>query len=303
MKLFDIAYDDLSRAYGANAVDASVVFDAAHVYHHLQDNEQLDLMRVVLEAVPSINPPFDQMWFEIPTTKRRGAAMLIRTQPAESWGEIQRYADWAARYFGEDQSSILLHAELPVRTITSSIRCDVWTIATPRLGTRLIGSMFFALDKDGLPCGLEISDDGMLFSFATFSCGFNDEQLYASRRALVTWIFAMGLLHCKNVSVVDGDHPPEIVKKKQERKLGRPLVKFKTLEITVPKPRGENRQDKPIRESSDRMFHICRGHFAHYSDDKKLFGKYTGTFWRPAHVRGSAEAGTVFKDYRVKGAA
>lgn len=48
-----------------------------------------------------------------------------------------------------------------------------------------------------------------------------------------------------------------------------------------------------------RALHICRGHFAHYGDDKPLFGKYTGTFWRPMHARGKVEQGVVVKDYKI----
>jgi hypothetical protein len=40
-------------------------------------------------------------------------------------------------------------------------------------------------------------------------------------------------------------------------------------------------------------------HFAHYTEEAPLFGKYTGTFYIPMHVRGRAEQGAVVKDYRV----
>jgi hypothetical protein len=48
-----------------------------------------------------------------------------------------------------------------------------------------------------------------------------------------------------------------------------------------------------------RALHICRGHFATYSEDRPLFGKYTGQFWKPSHVRGAAEFGLIQKDYNV----
>ncbi len=49
-----------------------------------------------------------------------------------------------------------------------------------------------------------------------------------------------------------------------------------------------------------KALHICRGHFATYSPEHPLFGKFTGTFWKPAHVRGSQEHGIVVKDYVIK---
>jgi hypothetical protein len=48
-----------------------------------------------------------------------------------------------------------------------------------------------------------------------------------------------------------------------------------------------------------KALHICRGHFKNF-DDKPLFGKLTGTYWWQPHVRGTAEAGIVEKDYRIK---
>jgi hypothetical protein len=49
---------------------------------------------------------------------------------------------------------------------------------------------------------------------------------------------------------------------------------------------------------SRKALHVCRGHFAHYRE-RGLFGKYKGTFWRPQHLRGSAEQGMQAKDYRI----
>ena len=47
--------------------------------------------------------------------------------------------------------------------------------------------------------------------------------------------------------------------------------------------------------------HMVRGNFAEYGADKPLFGKYTGRFWIPAHVRGKREEGQSVtpKDYVV----
>lgn len=45
---------------------------------------------------------------------------------------------------------------------------------------------------------------------------------------------------------------------------------------------------------------FCRGHFSTYTEDRPLFGKVSGTFWVPSHVRGSAKQGVVVSDYNVK---
>ena len=45
--------------------------------------------------------------------------------------------------------------------------------------------------------------------------------------------------------------------------------------------------------------HTVRGHFAHYTADAPLFGKYVGTWWRPWHVRGNPDHGVVVSDYKL----
>ncbi len=56
---------------------------------------------------------------------------------------------------------------------------------------------------------------------------------------------------------------------------------------------------EPKGGSAEKPMHICRGNFARYTDDKPLFGKYTGLFWRPMHVRGNVKNGVVYKDYAL----
>ena len=43
--------------------------------------------------------------------------------------------------------------------------------------------------------------------------------------------------------------------------------------------------------------HLCRGHFKRYTEDKPLFGRYTGLYWWQPHIRGADRSGAVIKDY------
>ncbi|MDQ3654007.1 MAG: hypothetical protein M3457_02860, partial [Chloroflexota bacterium] len=110
--------------------------------------------------------------------------------------------------------------------------------------------------------------------------------------------------HCKNVEMVEASELPYKVKRKRELKLGRPLTQFKELVIdpSMSQKRYVGAQQAKDGEKHQKSLHIVRGHFATYTDDRKLFGRLTGTFWKPAHTRGSDEVGTVYKDYRVKSA-
>jgi hypothetical protein len=109
---------------------------------------------------------------------------------------------------------------------------------------------------------------------------------------------ALSLMHCKNV-IVHTNEPARKLSAAHNKKHGRPLLRFHTLEIEPIKKilRNEGQIEKV---GLARALHICRGHFATYTDDKPMFGKVTGTFWRPAHVRGNLSAGAVIKDYDVQ---
>lgn len=109
-------------------------------------------------------------------------------------------------------------------------------------------------------------------------------------------LYAFAFAHCKNVEQVDctTKHGPN---QKVIRRKKWPSVIFKTLNI----PGVTKRYEKGESENDDagRRAHICRGHFATYTDESKLFGKYVGKFWHPAHVRGNAKNGSVVKDYEI----
>lgn len=102
------------------------------------------------------------------------------------------------------------------------------------------------------------------------------------------------LINCRNVATV-----PETVKPHMPRGMRKnaPRLRYHTLAINglSPQPRKSSSSS-----ASDLMpLHVCRGSFARYGDDKKLFGKLTGTFWRPMHVKGKSKNGHVVKDYRL----
>ena len=109
-------------------------------------------------------------------------------------------------------------------------------------------------------------------------------------------MFSVCLLNCQNIELVNRKVSRQY--RRQMERNGKPIIKFKTLNVEPLKSRV--RQETPAGESQiKRALHICRGHFAHYGPERKLFGKYEGAFWRPMHVRGSKKHGEIVKDYRV----
>lgn len=106
---------------------------------------------------------------------------------------------------------------------------------------------------------------------------------------------AISFMHCKNVHLID-----EPLTRQRRRKLERKGgIRYKVLDIE-PFKKQVRRETQPGESQLQRALHICRGHFATYTDEKPLFGKVTGTFWKPMHVRGNKSQGQVVKDYNIK---
>lgn len=103
------------------------------------------------------------------------------------------------------------------------------------------------------------------------------------------------LMSCKNVATERHDPPPALNKKRQ--KAGKqPLFTYHTL---VLKPVGKKQESIPSHLWNNRI-HLMRGHFKTFTDEKPLFGKYTGRFWWQPAVRGQNKDGVVMKDYEVR---
>jgi hypothetical protein len=111
-------------------------------------------------------------------------------------------------------------------------------------------------------------------------------------------LLALSFLHCKNVTAIK-QTPPKKLSKATQKRHGKPLVRYHTLEIE-PMKQVLKHEGQVEKTGLKKALHICRGHFAHYSEEKPLFGRIAGTVWRPSHVRGSLDEGVVGKDYRVK---
>lgn len=95
-------------------------------------------------------------------------------------------------------------------------------------------------------------------------------------------MYGFSLLHQQHeIELVDY---PRNVKRFTERKTGKKPSPYFEIKIDPSKP--EKRYTSSKKTGRSKNAHIVRGHFATYTDDAPLFGKYTGTYWRPAHARG-----------------
>lgn len=111
-------------------------------------------------------------------------------------------------------------------------------------------------------------------------------------------LFATSFLHCKNVTVAT-EEPSLKMSKVFQKKRGKPLVTFHTLELE-PMREVIKREGQIEKLGLRRALHQVRAHFATYEEAAPLFGKVTGTFWIPQHRRGSIQEGLALKDYNIK---
>jgi hypothetical protein len=147
---------------------------------------------------------------------------------------------------------------------------------------------------------LYLDEAGQAYSDLLIASGPQDA---ASVRDILfpPFAFALSMLHCKNVLIEDVTVPAKVQRKRQKR--GRPNLRFKTLTVEplkkVPARQSDGNAEGPTG-TTQRALHIARGHFKDYRDGGGLFGRLHGLYWWEMHVRGTAAAGAVIKDYEVR---
>ena len=106
--------------------------------------------------------------------------------------------------------------------------------------------------------------------------------------------FAMKILACKNVSVIEIPKQYHNIHKKHS-------AKNRTYTISI-KPMSTRKKyvGETIHTGEKRAMHVRRGHFADYTKGKGLFGKLKGMFWFDDVVVGAKAYGTVSKTYDLK---
>jgi len=117
-----------------------------------------------------------------------------------------------------------------------------------------------------------------------------------SHAMLAVVMCASSIANCKNVTTIDStaeDAPPA----KWQRRMKTPEIRYSRIKID-----GFTSEAKTQGGGIDghsKAWHICRGNFATYTDAKPLFGKYTGRYWRPQHVKGDKKHGEVHSTHEI----
>jgi hypothetical protein len=188
-----------------------------------------------------------------------------------------------------------LRQSLAAQQVRWCLRADLWM--EPEKGL-IIGPLVnhtFLLDGLGRPVMEPLFNLYMTDGAVRHADGLKP-QLDGFSTAIFPACLTLSFFHCTNVSVRE-EAPPARLSKAHERRHGRPLLRYKTLDIH-PMQRVLRQEGGSARVGLPRALHICRGHFKQFRQ-KGLFGKHFGLYWWEMHLRGQRSAGLVSKDYAV----
>jgi len=197
------------------------------------------------------------------------------------------YASLYGSWDGRGQVGPIITAKVPLDTDGNLIRIPAEQVsAAPDLLERL---------ANGVPM-VSVHMGGDLHFESQLVGPFRNELMIQTTNMLYMALLTISFTHVKNVNVVEIDPDPKR-SRAFRRRHGRGLHRHYVLDIGGTR----NAIDEATRQTGSlvRAWHRCRGHFATYTSERPLFGRHTGTFWIPTHVRGNMLAGVVEKDYRT----
>jgi hypothetical protein len=233
---------------------------------------------------PNIAPPFNAMYLEwkIPINlvgKRiRGEYSAVIMHASEIEESIT--------LFDGDDAIVDAKWIIECNVLWKNEHSEKWRID-------LMPYFLIPVSEDGSFCGRVLDYKNPLIHI---EAGFVQES--ALRWFIYPALLALSFMHCKNVELKT-TIPPVPLSKKYQKKTGRPLVRYKILEIE-PMKKVLRTEGQSETLSLKHALHICRGHFKDYSKGGGLFGKYKGFYWWESYVRGDPDQGVVVKDYNVK---
>lgn len=312
---------EIERPQLVHAIDASlkktieqstilVLDDAAEVFYRsymsvmddkppdvLSDGREVPYYKSSLlpKDMPSVCPPWGTFFLEWNVPEDLQASMCMKQAGALVFAYDMKNPN--------DEGDFLLKAfgsRVHERCLDDEDRESVrWMLGIVQLWTH----------EKGFPVCTYVSDiryvrnDGRLLGYFApidllSSLGKNLKVIGESNSVFLLYpgFFGLSLLNCHNVEAVDATDTvgPSI---RWTRRAKLPRLEYKVLNVhSVRSPSGKAGTGE---KQPDKALHVCRGHYRTYTDDSKLFGKLTGTFWIPQHIRGSSESGEVHKDYRL----
>ena len=159
------------------------------------------------------------------------------------------------------------------------------------------------LDEDGRAYDAKIARATILMLSPALVAAYNrgeltDQEMQdASSGSTTPFCFALSLMNCRNVERVADPRRMQRHEQRRMKRDGAPDVRYEWLRIKQLQRQAEADGKASAGGHAKKRLHQVRAHWATYSPDAPLFGKYDGTYFRPQHVRGLAEVGKVVKGY------
>lgn len=257
------------------------VIVADNVAHYVFSREEKPFIDFEISDFPNIAPPFDNMLVEWKTP----------TRIYQKRGVFTYHPEYKDGFAG---------------THIMSARTDLgWNClfvfyAALKSIAQLVGYTATSVGKDGSVLSSEkmvLLDQVVRTSKKVYGADSLDViSFLVTAQTLFPTFLTISFMHCKNVELKN-TIPSAPLSKKHEKKYGKPLIRYKILEIEPMRKVLESEgQDRSL--GLKHALHICRGHFKDYTEHG-LFGKYKGLYWWDSHVRGDSSRGTVVKDYSI----
>jgi hypothetical protein len=271
--------------------------------------------RVAWQELPCVAPPYDAFWLEGRTPQRlRNTDGGFFTAPglSDSWKCSGYYAQavpteyWredAAKLRAEGGESVSVADDME-RIVAGSIVRWVYSVTafTQTRDESVLGpiaSLWVAVDTEG-----RISD-GRKFLIQDYRRKQGDALKYGDAQTLAVvfdpfWL-AVSMFHVKNARLEPSEPVAEKLARSRERRGKPPLVTTSTI-VVDPVRETLRRIDEARRkgEKIDLALHHVRAHYKTFTSDRPLFGRVTGRFFWPVHIRGSREHGERMHVYDVK---
>lgn len=272
------------------------IFDVTNVAEYTENGDK-DFY--TWDMLPSSRTPFEKQWFEYSNSKgfsRVGVLCYFR----DHWDSLfaRRYASSITGLPTPDFGpGFKFSIEFYPFVDYASARSKLSMKGPPGEGVVPFGTLVMLVDERGC-----IAPDSAKTVLPYRVSETIEEGDASALGAVVNGLilpchFAIGFLNCKNV-IVEQRQAPAALSKSFQKKNGKPLLRYHTLEIE-PMRKVLEGEGGISRNGLGKALHICRGHFATYTEDKPLFGRVTGTFWKSSHVRGDLKHGAVVTDYKV----
>jgi len=264
------------------------------------------------DLVTTVAPPFRKFFVECEPSEPPKHGI----EPLHSWGFLVGSADltepeWRAKVPDRSLAPVVtafsdavpVHiptdlAEVPVRWV---IQLILFLEVRKRRPMGPVAEYGFPLDDEGCLIadsgGQVVGMNGLVGLTSQLTEGMPSFLMELLDNQLIPVLFAISLMHCRNV-VLRSVEPAPAVSRKAQRRSGHPLVRYQVLEIS-PMRRILDTEGAAGAKGLGHALHICRGHFKTFTREAPLFGKHVGRYWWSDVARGTPERGVVTSDYHV----